>query len=302
MNTKEMNEHALSVLAKGNFFEAQQLFQKYAKINPCAETYNNLGYYYYTEGMELPDGKTKNAKELSCRYLEKAWEMKPLVKTCLNIGYICYEADCYEDAYRYYEAAYKLLPTEESLYNMSIMLYMGKKYEACIKLLESQEFPPSQILHFFATVYHGGVEQDWKLANNQKVITALDAIDLLVLYYHSQQPMRIIELIPRLKTWGFEPPDWAMFVDALLSIGKEEIMMKYVKEKLDEKCHAKTIKKVKKMIRKKDYREQLIEGSRFIPQLIMHCGYEDCPKHQKLFDPYTSRLMDKPSFETGETD
>ena len=69
MIAKEINQKAMDALRRQNFAEAQHLFFENAKRNPSHKTYNNLGYYLISEGLECKGGKVRNALKLGIKYL-----------------------------------------------------------------------------------------------------------------------------------------------------------------------------------------------------------------------------------------
>ena len=45
MEAESLNDRAMSLLAKGEFDAAQELFYLNKRQNPCRQTYNNLGSF-----------------------------------------------------------------------------------------------------------------------------------------------------------------------------------------------------------------------------------------------------------------
>ena len=72
MNSESINNRALECLARQNWTEAQRLFFYNAKKFPSHKTYNNLGYYLISEGLECKNGKVRSAHKLGVKYLIKA--------------------------------------------------------------------------------------------------------------------------------------------------------------------------------------------------------------------------------------
>jgi len=76
MTAQEINENALNCLKNQNWKEAQEKFFENAKKNPSHKTYNNLGYFLITEGIECKNGKVRNALKLGLKYLVRAADIK----------------------------------------------------------------------------------------------------------------------------------------------------------------------------------------------------------------------------------
>ena len=66
----------MECLSKQDFAGAQKLFFDNARTAPSHETYNNLGYFLCTEGLECRSGKTRYAGKLGFSYLLKAEKLK----------------------------------------------------------------------------------------------------------------------------------------------------------------------------------------------------------------------------------
>lgn len=76
MTPAERNAAAMECLSKQDFAGAQKLFFDNAMTAPSHETYNNLGYFLCTEGLECRSGKTRYAGKLGFSYLLKAEKLK----------------------------------------------------------------------------------------------------------------------------------------------------------------------------------------------------------------------------------
>lgn len=72
----DINKKALIHLANQKWMSAQKMLFYNAHKNPSHETYNNLGFYLITEGLECKNGRVKSAKRLGLKYLVKARNIK----------------------------------------------------------------------------------------------------------------------------------------------------------------------------------------------------------------------------------
>lgn len=73
---RKINEFALNALNNGDFLAAQENFYRNIKLNPCHETYNNLGFYLISEGLICKNGRYRSAFKLGEKYILKAAELK----------------------------------------------------------------------------------------------------------------------------------------------------------------------------------------------------------------------------------
>lgn len=76
MKAQETNQRALALLEAQEFMGAQTLFFENARKNPCHQTYNNLGYYLLTEGLQCKNGQVRNADRLGYSYLCRAAQLE----------------------------------------------------------------------------------------------------------------------------------------------------------------------------------------------------------------------------------
>ena len=54
-----ITNEALNELSEYELYKAQKLFEKAAKLFPCAKTYHNLGTFYTYEGLRTENGGEK---------------------------------------------------------------------------------------------------------------------------------------------------------------------------------------------------------------------------------------------------
>ena len=87
----KLNAEALEILSQGNFIGAQRKFQINAKKHPGHQTFNNLGQYYFTEGLEMKNGKVRNADTLGIYQLKKAEKLQQTPLNLTNLGVAYYE-------------------------------------------------------------------------------------------------------------------------------------------------------------------------------------------------------------------
>lgn len=62
---------AMKALERDDFYSAQEYFQKALKRTPSYQTYNNLGYFYLSEGRTDENGCVKCADAVGMRYLKR---------------------------------------------------------------------------------------------------------------------------------------------------------------------------------------------------------------------------------------
>ena len=87
----KLNAEALEILSQGNFIGAKRKFQINAKKHPGHQTFNNLGQYYFTEGLEMKNGKVRNADTLGIYQLKKAEKLQQTPLNLTNLGVAYYE-------------------------------------------------------------------------------------------------------------------------------------------------------------------------------------------------------------------
>lgn len=136
MEAESLNDRAMSLLAKGEFDAAQELFYLNKRQNPCRQTYNNLGSFLYDNGMRLRNGKEVSAVALGKRYVQKAWECGQDAVVACNLGRIFYEEQDFHAAYRYFSLTCTEVPGDQILYNQAVSLFGLREYGqsySCLK-------------------------------------------------------------------------------------------------------------------------------------------------------------------------
>jgi tetratricopeptide (TPR) repeat protein len=98
---EDLNRIALETLEEGRFIEAQKLFRENASKNPSGVSLNNLGAYYYCEGMSLPNGSLRKVPQLALRYFKRAEEYTVSAQTQMAMGDIYFSQRDYSKACSY---------------------------------------------------------------------------------------------------------------------------------------------------------------------------------------------------------
>lgn len=98
-----LNNKALIALNNCEFHDAQKMLRLNVKRSKSHLAYNNLGYFYSDNGMELKNGKCVRAGRIGMRYLLKANEIKHTYKNSMAIGIMAR----YDRDYMLMEKAFK---------------------------------------------------------------------------------------------------------------------------------------------------------------------------------------------------
>lgn len=133
------NEAALKCLSSERYEEAQAIFRQNKQLYPCALTLNNLGYFYYTEGLITKNDRWQKANKLGLRYMKKAAQMEPHPQVLFNIGAALYAEALYTDdtfaeAYHYFEAAQESAYRDLCICNMGVCAFQSAHWQEAAAL------------------------------------------------------------------------------------------------------------------------------------------------------------------------
>ena len=200
MIAKEINQKAMDALRRQNFAEAQHLFFENAKRNPSHKTYNNLGYYLISEGLECKGGKVRNALKLGIKYLNKASEMDfSVTNVCSKVDAInlLLEDAKNEEKVALYQEAYDLLKkaleidySDELQHNMLRFSYLINPYnkeniEKAKQLTERNSSYEIVSLYFYMLLANSLVKEGNDCI--EKFGHILDSADMLLFYAKTSQ-------------------------------------------------------------------------------------------------------------------
>lgn len=306
MDIYEYNQAALEALSRGNFSKAQELFFENAKKNPCHGTYNNLGYYLCTEGLECRNGKVRNADLLGMRYLLKA---KRLCKTFINLSNIATAIhlrlggelkdsvnpnDIYslQHAYVCLKEAVLLHSSDETEYNILRFLYLlDNDTTAIINSLERliTKIPCQDSINFYLYLLCKASCFEKCLRVLEEYRYLLDEMDLLTyfclcgkyeeganlyddnicskFYFGEEHSAMMLECLVRSE----HKKQAAFFIDF---VKKQEASLGYPSKK-------KWINEIPNdQVKLLQYTNTVISSYRYIPQYRMPCGYFGCKEHE----------------------
>lgn len=302
----EYNHAALEELSKGNFKKAQELFFENAKKNPCHGTYNNLGYYLCTEGLECKNGKVRNADILGMKYLLKA---KQLRITSVNLSNIATAIHLrlgtepkkganpdtiysFQNAYTCLKEAVLLHPSDETEYNMLRFLYLMDQDANTIlrpleKLITKILCQDSINFYLFLLCKASCFEKCFMVLNEYRYL--LDEIDLLTYFCLCGKYEKGADLFDDIicSKFYFEEEHSAMMLECLMRSDRKKQMdsfLDFVKRQeasLVYPSKKEWISKIPKdQTKLLQYTNTVISRYRYVPQYRIPCGYFGCKEHE----------------------
>jgi Tetratricopeptide repeat. len=287
-----INERALIFLGNRDFLSAQEFFRKNVKKNPCHVSFNNMGVFYTFEGMELPNGKIRNARKLGMKYLKKAEEYQKSNLTFLALGDVFFENKDYEEASRCFSQACGLKCDYASMYNLALSFYRQELYKEALKWFEKALDVCEKADHdkIFEAYLFSLLQIDKKMCREklshllETNIVPMD-IDVFVLAYlcdELQAAERQIEYY--FKHFSLDLEEMAMAFDCLFKLNKREEAQKYLELQMkslngyDYNVQPE-IQRLKKVFSDDEYRKNIASSFRYIRPLIKQCCYYGCKKH-----------------------
>ena len=301
-----LNKEAMLALENRDCRKAQALFFENVKKYPCHETYNNLGYFLITEGLECKNGQVRNASLLGWKYLHKSAHAK---ESSLNLVAIVsaidrdrsiisrkYRLQCTNQyAYELLDRAHKMNDDVILQYNRLRFLYLcdpqsivlRDEIEHLVLLFEAKE---SVILYL--SVLCERAEYDLCISKICQYDCYLDEDDKLVLYYFCgrfDEGAQLYQTICSKYALGKE--ESAMLIECLIHEGRfhdakafADLITEREKEMSGNKILEKQWKNIFADINKSTlYRKSLISSYHILPPFIEQCCYYGCPKHHTTY-------------------
>ncbi|MBR2344096.1 MAG: hypothetical protein IKA64_07575 [Clostridia bacterium] len=301
MTAKEINEKALLCLERQNWREAQRLLFFNAKRSPSHQTYNNLGYYLITEGLECSNGKVRNALKLGVKYLKKAAE---LGTTVLNINalveaveYELRSADekesgaLYEYARSLTQKALSIEYSNELQYNFLRYSYLLNPCDGAI-LSQARALIKSFVCDSSVSLYLGLLLEnglsDEGLECIEKFSGLLDKADLLMLYTRLGLYNNGYELCKSVfEEYAIDKFLASAIMECSIATKHFEEAGRYAKQMIEQEQEINRSKKGEKhrdfifhnSKEAADSRKSLIRSYKIIPPAINTCCYFGCPMH-----------------------
>ncbi len=286
------NEKALYLINK-DMYEAQRILKMNAKQYPCLLTFNNIGYFYFREGIQFKNGKTRNATKLGGEYLLKAQSYSISEINQRAISNMYYYKKDFQTAESYYNQAYKINNNYINLNNICSCLYMQDKYKEAaenyekVLMLCNDTVDMADIYSSYAFTL---LKIDKKKTRNflNKVLKSdIDHIlvDVFVLAYFCDDFLLANKLLkPMQKNWSCNCNVMAMAFDCLLRLNQADEAKEYLlseTEILKDQSYdnKKEIVCLEKAFSSEEYRKHLISNYRFMPLLIETCCYYGCEIH-----------------------
>lgn len=301
----KLNAEALEILSQGNFIGAQRKFQINAKKHPGHQTFNNLGQYYFTEGLEMKNGKVRNADTLGIYQLKKAEKLQQTPLNLTNLGvayyerakYITYSPSDYEAALEYFTRANELKTASWRLYNMAACLWRLERYEEASAVLKRlcSDYPKEKIRRECATgamapyafsLLKTHRSEQWgqllktKIQCSEKDMEIYDRFTLFYLGGKLEQATVLCTQIMNeiLKEWQPNLSVLAMLIDCAIQHSLFEnwqMLMKYLSENSRENNRI-----LRKLVKDEQFRMKTIQSFHYEMGMTYPCGYFGCPKHR----------------------
>ena len=302
MNYIDLNKQALEALYKGNFTLAQNLFYENAKSLPSHETYNNLGWYLYTEGLCCKNDKVRNAEKLAMHYLLKAKSLKLTSINLNNIAnvlegqrnYTCCgtgveNVELSYAAYQNTDLAVTLKYSDEAEYNRLRFLYLCDMQNVDVLLglkVLIEKFNDIDCIEFWLNVLCIHEQFDECLKTVEQYQKDFNEMSLFLIYYLCGEYKKASDFIEDvIKKFSLHFVHKAMIIDCLEKSGNSQkvidVKCLLTSEYIDD--NKKVPKELNQLFDNENYRTELTKSYRYKPPFITLCGYFGCRKHQTPF-------------------
>nr|WP_319489345.1 hypothetical protein [uncultured Caproiciproducens sp.] len=292
-DVETINDIALQMISIRNFSAAQYNFRQNAKKNPSFLTFNNLGVYYITEGIELPNGKVHSARKLGLKYLKRAEAYSQSQLNLMAIGDVYFNEKSYDVASDYFRRACKFNDYYISLNNLGASLYMLGKYEEASTNFQnalshcncsdySDIYPAKSTIYssYAFSVVHYNKEESLDILHRMlKSDISHIEVDEFVLAYLCNDLLLAKKLCQRMfDSWHVDASVMAMVFDCLFMLKEGNEAEKYLNYQLKHLAGydyntKPEIYRLKKSFSQHDYRKEEIANFQYSPPLIKGCHY-----------------------------
>lgn len=293
MDVYTINQNALDILNRGNFYEAQKLFKKNVKTNPSLISFNNLGAFYIAHGMELSNGEVVNANKSGLNLLKKAASLSKSYINLMAIGDWYFDNKDYLNAENYYRQACWVSESSDALANLGSVLFIQKKYneaDTMLKraLLNCDEDKKGSINLTYAFSL---IQRNMTGREVQEILESLEEIenqDVIALAYFNGNMKLVEKLFESMSEyWLLDIPTMAIVVDCLLKLNQqhkaEKILDLHIEKLLGYDCvDKKEIASLTKIIKNAHLRNTEISKYRYFPETKKICHFIGCRQHYPL--------------------
>lgn len=285
MDSKIINQNAMDLLKTGNFQSAQTLLRKNCKENPSFQTFNNIGRYYYENGMDLLNGKQRSAHSMGKRYLQKSLLMNKTTIVLNNLGQIEYEWNKnFEKALQYYEESYQLNTNLDVLYNISAALYQLKEYSKSVELVHSliDYDPESYTIYLFSMLKIEPSIVRILLNNPPHIFEKIDPDLKIILYAHFDMYDKVMLMSKAfISEWSPDITIWSILIE---SFYRANMDTKKIEEFICKETEDYEKKEILRLCSENIRKQYIIKKEvYFAPVIKEFCGYFGCPIHHTPF-------------------
>jgi tetratricopeptide (TPR) repeat protein len=297
-DAERTNQKALEKLDEGDFFGAQALFRKNAKKHPAHLTFNNLGVYYVSEGMELRDGRMRSADKLGLKYLKTADALASSLQNKLALGGYYFRQGDYETAMPYYRAADGLADSYEASNNLGACLYLvgdmvGARtcFDKAFDLCESSDDKATILTSYAFALLAADRVKCLDVLNTEKRSLSLYLPDeFVLLYLCGEFEAASVSVMRLIGEYALDPPVVAMAFDCLLRLEKKDeawVALETVLENLESLGGGmqRELARIRRAYESPEVRSELIAEYRYYPPIITpscHIGYQSHLKFQRI--------------------
>lgn len=296
VNAQKTNQGVMEALARQKFGRAQKLFFENARKNPSYQTFNNLGYYLITEGLECKNGKVRNAYRLGFSYLLKSRASHPSFTNSCAIafalshfaeGAVQGESHGEEDLYAAVLDALSLGYSDTMQYNL-LRLQFGMKREGEDFLSQVRElasrFPceESASLYLEAARTLGRIEEGMRCLRVYGDL--IDAPTRLLFLASVKEYEAGYSLSQEVAQWCLRSVDIASIVECCLQTDRQNRIGELLsKDRLaparEDAEHSRLVDQLLDPYHT-EARRSMMKQHREIPPFLSPCCFFGCPSHQ----------------------
>ena len=296
---KHINDVALLALHKQDWEAAQKLFYQNVIENPSHRTYNNLGYYLWSEGLICKDGKHRNARKLGMQYIIKASKLGISIANCCAIAEAANKNFFYAKddslptiafALNYLEKVLELEDRPDLRYNYYRFLYLLSPLDEThlIRLRELvMNYVTEESVNFYFSLLCMHSKKDEGLDCILKYSSIIDKSNLLKFYAKMGlyvEGSKVFEAVCDQRCIDDEIVAAVIECSLGASNGDAEKRTIYavldkIREESDFYSTSSGVARLDELLCSHKLRAELLNAHNYVPPMISCCCYCGCPIH-----------------------
>ena len=284
----------MDALYDGDFEEAQIRFRESCKKTKSYQAFNNIGIFYFENGMICKNGKTISGEAIGKRFLQRSLTMRESEITLQTLGHIEYDSKNLKSALILFEKAYGITRDPKILYNIAAIKYDLGDYKAAFDICDSliDTVFLAKLLFVFSKLRIISKLEKSFISEAEALLFEVNEpysedneLYKIDFYYAIGDYEKVLKMPSEYerKHYGLSNGDVARVLDSYMRCGKTKEGIKLFREYYggyDPKYTRHEMRKIYLMCDDTEYMSKILAETGFSPTPIKdHCPYFGCTVH-----------------------